>query len=139
MIILDSNVVSEILRPKPDAAVVSWLESQPRNQLFTTTITRAEILYGVRLLSTGQRKQKLWRAALAIFVEDLADRILSFDNASADLYAEIGATRRSTGKPISQFDAMIAAIARANGGHLATRNVRDFDGCGLSLIDPWRD
>lgn len=138
MIILDTNVLSELLRPAPDPGVPAWLAAQPRSALFTTTVIRAEILYGVRALPGGARKQALWAAASAIFDEDFAGRVLSFDNDAADAYAEIAAARRSAGKPISQFDAMIAAVARSRGARLATRNIKDFAGCGIDLIDPWR-
>ncbi|MBD5801953.1 Toxin FitB [Azoarcus sp. Aa7] len=138
MIVLDTNVLSELLRPVPDAGVVSWLAAQPRSALFTTTVTRAEIFYGVRVLPEGGRRQALLAAAQAIFDEDLAGQVLSFDNDAADAYAEIAASRRSAGKPISQFDAMIAAAARSRGASLATRNVKDFVDCGIEVIDPWK-
>lgn len=137
MIVLDTNVLSELLRPAPNAAVLAWLADQPRAALFTTTVIRAEILYGVRLLPEGARKQALLGATRAIFDEDFAGQVLSFDSDAADAYAEIAASRRSAGKPISQFDAMIAAVARSRGASLATRNVKDFVGCGIEVIDPW--
>jgi predicted nucleic acid-binding protein len=137
MIVLDTNVISEILRPAPDARTMAWLEAQQRSALFTTTVTRAELLYGVRLLQDSRRKERLAEAALAIFTEDLAGRVLSFDGDAADAYAQIAAARKTAGKPISQFDAMIAAIARSRGAHLATRNVKDFVDCGIQVIDPW--
>lgn len=138
MIVLDTNVLSETLRPKPDARVVKWLAAQPRAALFTTTVTRGELLYGVRLLAEGRRKSSLLGAVGAIFDQDLAGQVLSFDSDAADVYAEIAASRKAAGKPISQFDAMIAAIARSRGASLATRNVKDFVQCGIDLIDPWR-
>ncbi len=138
MVVLDTNVLSEILRPIPHGHVIAWLEAQPRHQLFTTAVTRAEILYGVAVLAKGQRREKLWEAALGILDEEFADRVLSFDSEAANRYAQIGAARKSAGKPISQFDAMIAAIARSHGARLATRNVQDFDGCGIDLVNPWR-
>src|SRR5581483_6271467 len=101
-------------------------------------ITRGEILYGIRLLSDGQRRRKLWTTALAIFNDDFAGRILSFDNDAADIYADIGASRRAAGRPISQFDATIAAITRSHGAKLATRSEKDFDGCGVEVINPWK-
>lgn len=137
MIVLDTNVLSEILRPEPDARVQAWLEAQPRPSLFTTTVTRGELFYGVRLLPDGQRKVSLVNAVQAIFDQDLAGQVLSFDNASADAYARIAAARKIAGKPISQFDAMIAAITRSRGASLATRNIRDFTNCGIDLVDPW--
>lgn len=137
MIILDTNVISEILRPVPDARVVAWLEAQPRTALFTTTVTQGELLYGVRLLPEGQRRVALLQAVLAIFSADLAGQVLNFDGEAADAYAEIAAERRALGRPVSQFDAMIAGIARSRGASLATRNVRDFSDCGINVIDPW--
>ncbi|NMK45226.1 type II toxin-antitoxin system VapC family toxin [Achromobacter sp. Bel] len=138
MIILDTNVISEILRPAPETRVINWLETQPRAALFTTTITRGELLYGVRLLPEGQRRGLLLQAVLAIFASDMVGQVLSFDGDAADAYAEIAAERRAAGRPVSQFDAMIAAIARSRGASLATRNVKDFIDCGINVIDPWR-
>lgn len=116
---------------------MTWLEAQPRLSLFTTAITRGEILYGLRLLPDGRRRRRLWDAALAIFNEDFAGRVLSFDSDAADAYADIGALRRMAGRPISQFDAMIAALVSSRGATLATRNAKDFDGCGIGVVNPW--
>lgn len=138
MIVLDTNVLSEILRPIPDAQAMAWLEAQPRAALFTTTITRGELLYGIQLLPEGKRKTELLETVLDIFEVDLSGQVLSFDSDAAGFYAEIAATRRASGWPISQFDAMIAAITRSRGAGLATRNVKDFVDCGLQVIDPWR-
>jgi toxin FitB len=137
MIVLDTNVLSEALRPAPEPSVLDWLAEQPPASLFTTTVTRGEILYGIRLLSEGKRRQGLWDAANKIFDEDFAGHVLSFDGDSADMYAEIAASRRIGGKPISQFDAMIAAMVRSRRAVLATRNVKDFDDCGIDVVNPW--
>lgn len=137
MIILDTNVVSEILRPQPESQVLSWLEKQPANSVFTTAITQGEILYGLRLLADGQRRRKLWEAAIAIFQDDFDGRVLSFDGDAAGHYADIGAARRAAGRPISQFDATIAAITRSHGASLATCNAKDFEGCGIEVVNPW--
>ncbi|GAA4341879.1 type II toxin-antitoxin system VapC family toxin [Pigmentiphaga soli] len=137
MIVLDTNVLSEILRPAPDPQMLAWLESQPRFALFTTTVTQGELLHGVRLLPDGQRKSALLTAVQAIFAADFAGQVLGFDSDAAGAYAEIAATRRAMGRPISQFDAMIAAIARSRGASLATRNAKDFGDCGISVINPW--
>ena len=137
MIVLDTNVLSEALRPSPDTSVLEWIAKQPRASLFTTTVTRGEILYGIRLLSDGKRRRALWDAAVKIFSDDFAGQVLSFDNDAADMYAEIAASRRNAGKPISQFDAMIVAMARSRGASLATRNVKDFDDCGVDVVNPW--
>ena len=137
MIVLDTKVLSEALRPSPDTTVLDWLAKQPRASLFTTTVTQGEILYGIRLLSDGKRRRGLWDAAIKIFSDDSAGQVLSFDNDAADMCAEIAAPRRIAGKPISQFDAMIVAMARSRGASLATRNVKDFDHCGVDVVDPW--
>ena len=105
--------------------------------MFTTTVTRGEVLHGIRLLSDGKRRRGLWDAAKKIFSEDFAGQVLSFDSDAADIYAEIAASRRLTGKPVSQFDAMVVAMARSRGATLATRNVIDFEDCGVEVIDPW--
>jgi predicted nucleic acid-binding protein len=139
MIVLDTNVLSETLRPVPESSVLDWLASQPRASLFTTTVTRGEIFYGIRLLADGKRRRGLWDAARKIFDEDFADQVLSFDSEAADIYAEIAVSRRSTGRAISQFDAMVVAMARSRGASLATRNVKDFENCGVDLIDPWAE
>jgi predicted nucleic acid-binding protein len=137
MIVLDTNVLSEALRPVPEPSVLDWLAHQPRASLFTTAVTRGEILYGIRLLSDGKRRQGLWDAAGKIFDEDFAGHLLSFDSDAADMYAEIAASRRIAGKAISQFNAMIASMARSRGAFLATRNVKDFDNCGIEVVNPW--
>lgn len=137
MIILDTNVLSETLRSAPDPRVIEWFRAQRRAALFTTTITRAEILYGLGLLADGSRKEALSAAIQAIFEEDFAGRLLSFDSDAADLYATIAVSRKNAGRQISQFDAMIAAVARSAGATLATRNVKDFVDCGIAVVDPW--
>jgi toxin FitB len=135
--ILDTNVISEILRPEPSRSVVSWFESQPRNQLFTTAITQAEILHGIALLPKGNRREKLSAVAQLIFDEDLEGRILAFGTDAAAHYAELVAARKVWGRPISRFDAMIASIARLHGASIATRNTPDFESCGVEVINPW--
>jgi predicted nucleic acid-binding protein len=137
MIVLDTNVISELLRPKADAAVEAWLADQPTASIFTTTIAEAEILYGVRLLPDGRRKKELLAAIEPIFAEDFAGRVLPFDEDAADSYATLAVARRQAGRPISQFDAQIAAIAVSRGAAIATRNVSDFADVGVAVIDPW--
>ena len=137
MVVLDTNVLSEVLRPEPTLGVLNWLSRQPANSVFTTAVTKGEILYGVRILTDGQRRRKLWDAASEMFEEDFAGRVLSFDGDAAAYYADIGATRRAAGRPISQFDATIAAITRSHGATLATRNTKDFEGCGIEILNPW--
>ncbi|MGO9057704.1 MAG: type II toxin-antitoxin system VapC family toxin [Candidatus Binataceae bacterium] len=137
MIVLDTNVLSETLRPKPANVVRRWMQAQSSISLFTTTISEAEIFYGVGLMSAGKRRAALQRAVAAIFDEEFADRILPFDSAAARAFAEIATTRRRLGRPMSEFDAQIAAIACSRGAAVATRNVEDFSGCGITVISPW--
>ena len=137
MLILDTSFISEILRQEPNEIVVAWFESQPRHQLFTTAVTQAEILYGITLLPKGNTRQKLLDVAQLIFDKDLESRILPFGSDAATHYADIGAARRSAGRPISQFDAMIASIARLHGAKIATRNTSDFEDCGVEIVNPW--
>ena len=138
MILLDTNVLSELMKPAPDDNVVAWLGSQPPSSVYTTSITQAEILHGVGLLPAGKRRSNIEAAADAMFREDFAGRILPFGSDAAPPYARIAIERRRAGRPISHFDAQIAAIARLTGAVVATRNVRDFDGCGVKVIDPWQ-
>ncbi len=138
MIVLDTNVISELLTRSPNPAVVGWLAAQHPSSVFTTAVTEAEILYGLRLLPEGRRRCDLETAILPIFSEDLAGRVLPFDRDAADLYATIATNRRGVGRPISQFDAQIGAIALSRGAWLATRNAADFDGIGLSIVNPWK-
>ena len=139
MIVLDTNVLSEVLRPAPEPRVVDWLKDQPRASLFTTTVTRGEILYGIRLLPAGRRRDGLWDVAIKIFDIDFADQVLTFDNVAADEFAQISASRRAAGRPIAQFDALIAGTTRSRGAKLATRNVTDFEGCDIEVINPWSE
>ena len=138
MIVLDTNVVSELLRPEPSAKVESWLAAQDGTQLYFTTVGEAELRYGVSILPAGKRRTALAKAVEGILEEDLRDRVLPFDRQAARAYASIAAERRAVGSPISQFDCQIAAIALSNGASLATRNTADFTDCGVSLINPWR-
>jgi predicted nucleic acid-binding protein len=137
MIILDTNVLSELMRPVPVARVVSWVSNHAAVELFTTSITEAEIFYGIELLPKGKRRDGLLAAAEAMFESDFAGRILDFDSNAARVFSRIGARRRALGKPISHADAQIAAIAQLHRAALATHNVADFADCGIRLIDPW--
>jgi predicted nucleic acid-binding protein len=138
VIILDTNVLSELMRPQPAANVVDWVTQQPASRLFITAVTQGEILYGIGLLSRGKRRDRISAAAMAMFAEDFAERILPFNADSAAAFADILVARRGAGRPIAQLDAQIAAIARTNGAAVATRNVADFDGCGIELINPFQ-
>ena len=139
MIVLDTNVISELMRREPDPNVMRWIAQQPVAGLFTTTLTQAEIFYGLELLPEGRRRDDLLAAAGPIFELDLAGRVLPFDSDAANAYPAIVVGRKQGGQPISQIDAQIAAIARSRGARLATRNVRDFADCGITVIDPWNE
>jgi toxin FitB len=135
--LLDTNVLSELLRARPAPAVLAWFAAQPHDSLFVSAVTQAEMLLGARLLPAGQRRQRLQQALDAMFRDDFGTRLLPFDAAAAAAYAEVVAVRRGSGRPISQFDAQIAAIAISRDSALATRNTADFEGCGLALHNPW--
>jgi toxin FitB len=138
MTILDTNVVSELIAMSPSEVVVHWISSQRLlDDLLLTAVTVAEILYGVELLPKGKRGDRLHQQAQAMFAEDFAGRVLPFDEQAARAFAPITASRRAQGRPIAEFDAQIAAIARVHDATLATRNTDDFEGCGVRLINPW--
>ena len=137
MIILDTNVVSELMKATPAERVLGWIATQPASALYTTSITEAEILHGLALLPAGKRRNALESAAEAMLSEDFAGRILPFGSDAAHAYARIAADRRRAGRPISHFDAQIAAIARSAGAAIATRNVTDYDRCGVKILNPW--
>jgi predicted nucleic acid-binding protein len=137
MILLDTNILSELMRPAPEPAVEQWLADQPAASVFISAITEAELRYGLALMPSGKRRSALAAEIEAMLGEDFSGRILPFDSAAAVAFAEIAAERRQAGRPISQADAQIAAIARSRGAALATRNVPDFEGCGVEIINPW--
>lgn len=139
MIVLDTNVLSELMRPTPAMAVLRWVTERPSTSLFTMTVTQAEILFGLALLPDGRRRSDLLAAAEQMFVEDFDGRVLPFDTAAATAFASIAAGRRRQGKPTGAFDAQIAAIAQSRGAALATRNVADSLDCGPLVINPWKD
>lgn len=137
MIILDTNVVSEPLRPAPDAAVLAWLDAQASATLCLTSITLAELMAGVAALPAGRRRNRLAQALTDEVMPLFEGRVLAFDARAAHAYARVQAGARAAGNPIGFADAAIAAIAVAHGFALATRNGRDFKGTGVELIDPW--
>jgi toxin FitB len=137
VIVLDTNVLSEGLKPTPSAAVMDWMCGEPLESAFTTSISEGELLFGIALLPDGRRRGALEVAVTRLFSERFAGRVLPFDSAAAREFAEIAAGRRRIGKPISEPDARIAAITRSRRAVLATRNVSDFIDCGIELIDPW--
>lgn len=139
MIILDTNVISEIMRPQPELKVMEWLRKQPLDSLATTAITLAEIRYGLGRLPQGQRRRSLQERFQAFLVRGFGDRIMAFDAAAAEAYSSIAIERERTGRPIDAFDAMIAAIARVNSASVATRDVAGFEGCGVVVINPWNE
>lgn len=136
--LLDTNVLSELLRAEPDGRVLRWFAQQHAESLFVSAITQAEMLYGAALLPRGRRRTQLEQQLQAMFDEEFDRRVLPFDGPAAAVYAAVVAARRSAGRPISQFDAQIAAIALTHRATLVTRNVEDFDGCGLSVVNPWQ-
>jgi predicted nucleic acid-binding protein len=137
MIVLDTNVLSEAMSSSPNPAVRKWLAAQSSHQLFTTSISMAEILQGIELLPQGKRRAGLLAAAQTMFSELFQGHILPFHEDAARAFAPIAVHRRARGRPISLFDAQIAAVALAHGATLATRNTTDFEGCGFSLVNPW--
>lgn len=138
MIILDTNVLSELMRPTPAERVLAWVSKQSAVELYTTSITEAEILFGIELLPKGKRREGLLAAAEGIFTQDFGGRIFAFDSDAARTFARIVARRRAIGKPMLHGDGQIAAIAQVSGAKLATRNIDDFRDCNIDLIDPWK-
>jgi predicted nucleic acid-binding protein len=137
MIVVDTNVLSELMKASPAESVTRWIANHPAQTIYTTSITQAEILLGVQLLPAGRKRDAIRAAAEAIFSTDFQGRILPFGSGAAPIYARIAAERRRTGRPISQHDAQIAAITSLEKAELATRNVTDFEGCGIRVVDPW--
>ena len=139
MIILDTNVVSELMRPTYASAISHSLSKYAADELHSTSITLAEILYGIELLPAGKRKSELLAGAEKLFRVVLGGRVLPFDEAATQAFARVAAGRRAAGRPISELDAQIAAIASVHEATLATRNTSDFEGCGIHLVNPWVD
>ena len=140
MTILDTNVLSEVMAPSPADAPLVWIERRRAvDPVFITSITVAEILYGVEILPAGKRRERLNAEAEAMFAQDFGGQILFFDEQAARAFAQIASSRRKLGRPIAEFDAQIAAIASVHGAALATRNPADFEDCGVQLVNPWMD
>ena len=136
-VLLDTNVVSELLRPSPNPAVESWVADRPAVELHFSAIGEAELLYGVAILPAGRRKNALALAIDAILREDFEDRVLAFDSDAAREYAEIAAARRAASHTAAPADCQIAAVARSRGMVVATRNIRNFVEMGIEIINPW--
>jgi toxin FitB len=137
MIILDTNVLSELTRARPNEKVLAWLDAQNSQDLQTTAITVAELLYGIQRLPNGRRKTGLREAIDSMLADELAGKVLAFDDSAARQYTTLVTARETAGRPIGAADAQIAAICRNHNAALATRNGRDFDATGITLIDPW--
>ena len=137
MIVLDTNIISETMRPEPNSKVVAWMANHWGGDLYTTTITEAELLYGIAKLPEGRRRRGLLTEARSFFANDLAGRVLPFDRAAVAAYVTIAAGLRSLGRGFDTSDIQIAAIARVHGFAVATRNIRHFTDCGIELIDPF--
>ena len=140
MIILDTNVASELGKAEPAPEVAAWLARQSFTELYLTAVNDAELLYGIERLPEGRRRDQLAAEDEGLIDEDLGGRVLPFDRASARAYAEIRVARERAGRPFGETlhrDCMIAAIARVNGAAVATRNVSDFEGCGVEVVNPW--
>lgn len=135
--VVDTNVISEVMSVGPDTRVLAWFSAQKLPDLFTTSVTVAEIFYGIELLPAGKRRTGLLAAAETMLARFFSGRILTFDDPSARLFAPIAVARRRQGRPITLFDAQIAAIAATHDAMLATRNTADFEGFGLRLVNPW--
>ncbi len=139
MIVLDTNVVSELMRPGPDASVVEWVAGQAAINLYLSTVSEAELRYGVEIMPAGARRDRLLTELEGMLREDFAGRVLPFDSAAAQAYAVIAAFRRAAGRPINNADCQIAAIAHSRGASVATRDVGGFEDSGIEVINPWTD
>ena len=139
MIVFDTNVVSELIRPRPAASVVDWFFRQEASRLYLSAITEAELRYGAEILPMGQRRERLLAVIEGMIWDDFAGRVLPFDSGAAQAYATIAAARRAAGRPINHADCQIAAIAHSKGASVATRDVNDFEGCGIEVVNPWAE
>jgi predicted nucleic acid-binding protein len=137
MILLDTNVISEMMRERPEPAVSAWLNKQPEEEIWTASVVLAEVLSGIEMMAAGRKQKALREAVDGMIAEDFRGRVLDFDLSAARQYGQILSTRRRIGRPIREFDAQIAAIAKVHGATLATRDINDFAGCRLAVIDPW--
>jgi len=139
MLVLDTNMLSAMMSVEPIRKVADWILDQPSEEMFTAAVCQAEILSGISILPNGRRRATLEEAARAMFADDFHGRVLPFDTEAAAAYAEVFANRRKAGRPAGTVDLMLAAIARVRGASVVTRNVADFEGVGLTIINPWDD
>jgi toxin FitB len=137
MFVLDTNILSAMMSAAPAPEVAAWVSVQPTELLFTATICQAEILSGLAIMPEGRRRFDLEAAARAMFAEDFEGRVLPFDMDAAVAYADIFTARRRAGRPAATVDLMIAAVARSQGASVVTRNVTDFEECGVGIVNPW--
>ena len=137
MVLLDTNVVSELMRKSPDPTVEAWAASHALDDLCFSAVGEAELRYGAAIMPAGRRRDMLVSDIETMLRAAFENRVLPFDSRAARAYADIAAARRASGRPISQADCQIAAIARARGMAVATRNVRDFENMGIDVLDPW--
>ena len=137
MIILETNIISEMMKSSPSLSVMAWIDQQHASDLFITTISIAEIAYGLRVLPIGKRRKMLEDAFYQSIRQAFEYRILNFDALAADRYGQLMADRKKLGKPLGVLDGQIAAIASINQLKIATRNIFDFSDCGLDLINPF--
>ena len=136
-LLLDTNVVSELIRKSPNPAVATWVSGHPLDNLFFSAVSEAELRYGAAILPAGRRRDKLFFEIEAMLRDAFEDRVLPFDSDAARAYGSIAAVRRSAGRPVAPADCQIAAIAASRRMAVATRNVRDFEGMGIAIVDPW--
>ena len=137
MFVLDTNVVSELMRPVPEPTVTAWVADHATSSLYLTAVGEAELRFGVAIMPEGARRDAVGAAVEALLREDFAGRILPFDSEAAAAYATLAASRRAAGRPVAQADAQIAAIAAANSMAVVTRNTDDFEGTGVDIVNPW--
>ncbi len=136
-ILLDTNVVSELIRKAPEPAVTSWVSDHPLYDLFFSAVSEAELRFGAAILPPGRRRDTLFLEIDAMLRDAFEDRVLPFDSDAARAYGDIAAVRRSAGRPVAPADCQIAAIAASRDMAVATRNVRDFEEMGIEIVDPW--